>query len=87
MAQPTTDDRAAATSAAANARVLRTITLETPIRYAAGDPVEAWLNGLLCLDASVVARAGSGVLLTVVVGVVVFRVGCSHFIHRGSVLF
>jgi N-acetyltransferase 10 len=36
--------------AAGNARTLREITLEEPIRYAAGDPIEAWLNNLLCLD-------------------------------------
>ncbi len=32
-------------------RSLREIELQTPIRYAAGDAVEAWLNELLCLDA------------------------------------
>lgn len=26
--------------------------LNEPIRYRAGDPVESWLNRLLCLDAS-----------------------------------
>eukprot|EP00522_Entomoneis_paludosa_P018351 CAMPEP_0172451884 /NCGR_PEP_ID=MMETSP1065-20121228/9723_1 /TAXON_ID=265537 /ORGANISM="Amphiprora paludosa, Strain CCMP125" /LENGTH=1112 /DNA_ID=CAMNT_0013203855 /DNA_START=47 /DNA_END=3385 /DNA_ORIENTATION=+ len=29
---------------------LREIELQTPIRYASGDPVEKWLNHLLCLD-------------------------------------
>ncbi len=29
---------------------LREIELSTPIRYMKGDPVEAWLNKLLCLD-------------------------------------
>ena len=29
---------------------LREIELSTPIRYAPGDPVESWLNKLLCLD-------------------------------------
>lgn len=29
---------------------LREIELQTPIRYATGDPVEKWLNHLLCLD-------------------------------------
>jgi N-acetyltransferase 10 len=29
---------------------LREIELSTPIRYAQGDPIEAWLNNLLCLD-------------------------------------
>ncbi len=33
-----------------NARVLREIVLEEPIRYRRGDSVEAWLNALLCLD-------------------------------------
>lgn len=45
---------------ASGARVLREITLETPIRYNPGDPVENWLNRLLCLDASIVSRASSG---------------------------
>ncbi|TPX63806.1 hypothetical protein SpCBS45565_g06335 [Spizellomyces sp. 'palustris'] len=31
-------------------RVLREIKLDEPIRYGAGDPVESWLNRLLCLD-------------------------------------
>ena len=31
---------------------LREFTLQTPIRYAPGDAVEAWLNQLLCLDSS-----------------------------------
>ncbi|CDI82164.1 hypothetical protein EAH_00065170, partial [Eimeria acervulina] len=31
-------------------RQLKELSLETPIRYAAGDAVEAWLNQLLCLD-------------------------------------
>lgn len=33
-------------------RSLREITLSEPIRYAAGDSVEKWLNKLLCLDAT-----------------------------------
>lgn len=35
------------------ARSLKEVTLEEPIRYAPGDPVEKWLNKLLCLDATV----------------------------------
>ena len=31
-------------------RALREITLNEPIRYSVGDPVEKWLNRLLCLD-------------------------------------
>lgn len=33
-------------------RTLREATLSEPIRYAPNDPVEAWLNSLLCLDAT-----------------------------------
>ncbi|KAK9313007.1 GNAT acetyltransferase 2-domain-containing protein [Lipomyces starkeyi] len=33
-------------------RILREISLNEPIRYAPGDPVENWLNKLLCLDAT-----------------------------------
>lgn len=31
-------------------RTLKEVTLAEPIRYRLGDPVEGWLNGLLCLD-------------------------------------
>lgn len=41
-------------------RSLREIKLDEPIRYAVGDPVERWLNTLLCLDASLVSRNVSG---------------------------
>ncbi|ODQ82327.1 hypothetical protein BABINDRAFT_158946 [Babjeviella inositovora NRRL Y-12698] len=33
-------------------RTLREVVLDEPIRYAPGDPVEKWLNKLLCLDVS-----------------------------------
>eukprot|EP00252_Welwitschia_mirabilis_P011487 TRINITY_DN25743_c0_g1_i2.p1 TRINITY_DN25743_c0_g1~~TRINITY_DN25743_c0_g1_i2.p1 ORF type:complete len:908 (-),score=163.33 TRINITY_DN25743_c0_g1_i2:567-3083(-) len=33
-------------------RVFRKVDLDEPIRYAAGDPIELWLNKLLCLDAA-----------------------------------
>jgi N-acetyltransferase 10 len=33
-------------------RTLREIKLSEPIRYAPGDPIEKWLNDLLCLDAT-----------------------------------
>ena len=42
--------------AAPKSRTLREIKLETPIRYSAGDEVEKWLNGLLCLDATIVSK-------------------------------
>ena len=35
-------------------RVLRELTLDEPIRYRRGDPVESWLHQLLCLDATIV---------------------------------
>lgn len=34
------------------ARTLKEINLTTPIRYGTGDPIEKWLNALLCLDAT-----------------------------------
>lgn len=39
---------------ASKASGLRDLTLSEPIRYAPGDAVEAWLHGLLCLDAGAV---------------------------------
>jgi N-acetyltransferase 10 len=42
----------AASGGGAGARQLREIVLSEPIRYAGGDPVEAWLNRTLCLDAT-----------------------------------
>ncbi|CAH7687422.1 GNAT acetyltransferase 2-domain-containing protein [Phakopsora pachyrhizi] len=43
-------------------RTLKELRLEEPIRYADGDGVEKWLNGLLCLDvqASVANRGHQG---------------------------
>ncbi|WAR02866.1 NAT10-like protein [Mya arenaria] len=41
-------------------RVLHELVLNESIRYADKDPVEKWLNGLLCLDASEVPRISSG---------------------------
>jgi len=41
-------------------RVLREVKLEEPIRYSANDPVEAWLNQLLCLNISVISKGISG---------------------------
>ncbi|KAI0769934.1 GNAT acetyltransferase 2-domain-containing protein [Fomes fomentarius] len=62
-AAPAEDDAGAASSskkaigkAPPKARTLREIKLETPIRYAAGDKVERWLNSLLCLDATILPR-------------------------------
>ena len=41
-------------------RVLHEVTLNESIRYADKDPVEKWLNNLLCLDATDVPRITSG---------------------------
>ena len=41
-------------------RVLREVALDEPIRYKLGDPVEKWLNDLLCLDVSSVKNVPSG---------------------------
>ncbi len=41
-------------------RHLREIALEEPIRYAPGDPIERWLNELLCLDVNALPRLGTG---------------------------
>ncbi|KAK6460073.1 putative ATPase [Scheffersomyces coipomensis] len=38
-------------------RKLREVVLDEPIRYAPGDPVEKWLNKLLCLDVSLSKNA------------------------------
>lgn len=43
---------AAAAGGSSAARSLSELTLNVPIRYAANDPVEKWLNNLLCLDIS-----------------------------------
>ncbi|KAK9768623.1 N-acetyltransferase 10 [Basidiobolus ranarum] len=42
--------------ASTGARVLREIKLEEPIRYAPNDPIEKWMNKLLCLDATTVTK-------------------------------
>lgn len=36
-----------------SSRLVNKLTLEEPIRYRANDPIEAWLTGLLCLDATI----------------------------------
>lgn len=36
----------------AHGRQLKEITLDEPIRYGVNDPIERWLNDLLCLDAT-----------------------------------
>jgi N-acetyltransferase 10 len=50
--KPTKSDAVAAPSSSVGGRTLREFKLSEPIRYAPGDPVEKWLNELLCLDAT-----------------------------------
>ncbi|CAI6008304.1 unnamed protein product, partial [Closterium sp. NIES-65] len=48
----TTDGGGSGGGGGVSVRVLREVELQEPIRYAEGDPVEKWLNHLLCLDAT-----------------------------------
>jgi len=48
------------TTATPMGRILHEVTLNESIRYAPGDDVEKWLNGLLCLDATVATSISSG---------------------------
>lgn len=36
-----------------SSRLVHELTLDEPIRYKANDPIESWLTGLLCLDATI----------------------------------
>ena len=47
------------TSQPTSNRKLKEITLSTSIRYSSGDPVEKWLNKVLCLDATLPRRSSS----------------------------
>ena len=47
-----------AAAGGAGGRAFREVALEEPIRYGAGDPVEAWLHELLCLGAATPYRLG-----------------------------
>lgn len=57
---PSVVKKDSATSNTPSGRVLVELSLNESIRYANGDPVERWLNELLCLDANVVSRISSG---------------------------
>eukprot|EP00299_Pterocystis_sp_00344_P008290 c3081_g1_i1.p1 GENE.c3081_g1_i1~~c3081_g1_i1.p1 ORF type:complete len:1038 (+),score=231.72 c3081_g1_i1:245-3115(+) len=46
------DANATEVAGSSGVRVLKEIELEEPLRYAAGDGIEKWLNSLLCLDAA-----------------------------------
>ncbi|XP_071369958.1 RNA cytidine acetyltransferase [Centroberyx affinis] len=54
------ENRSANTARLAAARSLHEVSLHEAIRYASGDPVEKWLNELLCLDCLNIPRLVSG---------------------------
>lgn len=54
------ENRNTSTARLASARTLHEVTLHESIRYAPGDPVEKWLNELLCLDCLSIPRMISG---------------------------
>ncbi|KAM9450694.1 RNA cytidine acetyltransferase [Clarias gariepinus] len=54
------ENKTTSTARLASARSLHEVSLQESIRYAQGDPVEKWLNELLCLDCLSVPRIISG---------------------------
>ncbi|CAK9437192.1 uncharacterized protein LODBEIA_P15760 [Lodderomyces beijingensis] len=50
-------DKASTNGGGQLTRNLKEVVLDEPIRYAPGDPVEKWLNKLLCLDVSLSKNA------------------------------
>ncbi|KAM4617526.1 RNA cytidine acetyltransferase [Discoglossus pictus] len=56
----TAENKTSSTSRLASARTLQEVSLQESIRYAPGDPVEKWLNELLCLDCLNISRIISG---------------------------
>lgn len=56
----TAESKSTSTQRLASARTLHEVTLLESIRYAPGDPVEKWLNDLLCLDCLNISRIISG---------------------------
>uniref|UniRef100_H3DF39 RNA cytidine acetyltransferase n=1 Tax=Tetraodon nigroviridis TaxID=99883 RepID=H3DF39_TETNG len=56
----TAENRATSTARLAAARSLHEVSLHESIRYAPADPVEKWLNDLLCLDCLNLPRLVSG---------------------------
>eukprot|EP01132_Coremiostelium_polycephalum_P003792 gene3792-4718_t len=47
-------------SASVSGRVLRELELNEPIRYSNKDPIERWLNELLCLDSTIAKSSSTG---------------------------
>ncbi|XP_018424694.1 PREDICTED: RNA cytidine acetyltransferase [Nanorana parkeri] len=56
----TAENKNSSTHHLASARTLHEVSLQESIRYAPGDPVEKWLNELLCLDCLNITRIISG---------------------------
>uniref|UniRef100_A0A8C0FYX5 RNA cytidine acetyltransferase n=1 Tax=Bubo bubo TaxID=30461 RepID=A0A8C0FYX5_BUBBB len=56
----TAENKSTATAKLSSARTLHEVSLHESIRYAPGDPVEKWLNDLLCLDCLSITRIISG---------------------------
>lgn len=56
----TAENKSTATARLTSARTLHEVSLHESIRYAPGDPVEKWLNDLLCLDCLNITRIISG---------------------------
>ncbi|XP_028917575.1 RNA cytidine acetyltransferase [Ornithorhynchus anatinus] len=56
----TAENKSTTTARLASARTLHEVSLHESIRYAPGDPVEKWLNDLLCLDCLNITRIVSG---------------------------
>ncbi|KAH0620800.1 hypothetical protein JD844_021579 [Phrynosoma platyrhinos] len=60
QANMTAENKMTTTAKLSSARTLHEVSLQESIRYAPGDPVEKWLNDLLCLDCLNITRIISG---------------------------
>ncbi|XP_034273235.1 RNA cytidine acetyltransferase [Pantherophis guttatus] len=60
QASITAENKTTITAKLSSARTLHEVSLQESIRYAPGDPVEKWLNDLLCLDCLNITRIISG---------------------------
>ncbi|XP_070617146.1 RNA cytidine acetyltransferase [Erythrolamprus reginae] len=60
QASVTAENKTTTTAKLSSARTLHEVSLQESIRYAPGDPVEKWLNDLLCLDCLNITRIISG---------------------------
>ncbi|XP_077178242.1 RNA cytidine acetyltransferase isoform X1 [Paroedura picta] len=60
QASVTAENKTTTTAKLSAVRTLHEVSLQESIRYAPGDPVEKWLNDLLCLDCLNITRIISG---------------------------